>query len=280
MRSLLLIPWFVARPSVVELPWGGQISLQPYGVLVWFGLTVGLIVALVFANKFDRSPRLVLELCVFLLVFSFPISYLLNGLFYRPGALWELVAEPSRFADFQLGFSSFGGIVGAVIGGVAWSWFRKEPLLRVGEAAAFAGPFGWTFGRLGCFVSHDHPGRVSDFFLAVDNYQFGTPPYLPRHDLGLYDMLVMIGIAVVFVLLARRPRPVGFYVALLPILYTPFRFALDFLRAPEVEGGDLRYAALTPGQYASIALFVAGLWLMRRGFSARRCRVQGPGRWH
>ena len=264
MQSLLLIPWFVAGPSVVELPWGGQTSIQPYGILVWFGLAVGLIVALLFARKFDRSPPLVLDLCVFLVVFSFPTAYLLNGLFYRPEALRELVADPSRFLDFELGFSSFGGIVGAITGGFVWSWFRKESLLRVGEAAAFAGPFGWTFGRLGCFLSHDHPGRVSDFFLAVDNYRFGTPPYQPRHDLGLYDMIVMIGIAVVFLVLVRKPRPVGFYVALLPTLYTPFRFALDFLRAPAGEGGDPRYAGLTPAQYASIALFVVGLWLMRR----------------
>ena len=264
MQSLLLIPWFVAGPSVVELPWGGQTSIQPYGILVWFGLAVGLIVALLFARKFDRSPPLVLDLCVFLVVFSFPTAYLLNGLFYRPEALRELVADPSRFLDFELGFSSFGGIVGAITGGFVWSWFRKESLLRVGEAAAFAGPFGWTFGRLGCFLSHDHPGRVSDFFLAVDNYRFGTPPYQPRHDLGLYDMIVMIGIAVVFLVLVRKPRPVGFYVALLPTLYTPFRFALDFLRSPAGEGGDPRYAGLTPAQYASIALFVVGLWLMRR----------------
>ena len=45
---------------------------------------------------------------------------------------------------------------------------------------------------------------------------------------------------------SRKSRPDGFYVALLPIVYTPCRFYFDFLRAPVDDGGDIRYAGLTP----------------------------------
>lgn len=269
LSALLLIPWFEVDPFVVDLPWGGQTALQPYGLLVWLGLAVGLVVAVLFAKKYDRSPMMVLDLAIFLVVFSFPISFLLNGLFYMPDTFQELIEDPSRFREIQIGLSSFGGALGAIVGGLVWRRFRKQSLLRVGDAAAFAGPFGWSIGRLGCFVSHDHPGRISDFFLAVDDFRVGSPPYYPRHDLGLYDMLVMIGISLVFLVLARKPRPVGFYVALLPILYMPFRFMLDFLRAPVGEGGDVRYLGLTPGQYAAVALFGVGVVLMRRTWSTR-----------
>ena len=37
------------------------------------------------------------------------------------------------------------------------------------------------------------------------------------------------------------------------------RFGLDFLRESSVNGGDVRYLGLTPGHYASVAMFVAGI---------------------
>jgi len=161
---LLLIPWFLLDPFVVDLPWGGETALQPYGMLVWLGLAVGLVIAVLFAKKYDRSPMMVLDLAIFLVVFSFPISYVANGLFYQTDLFFELLRDPFRFREVGLGLSSFGGVIGAIAAGLVWRAWRGESLLRVGESFAFAGPFGWAIARLGCFVTHDHPGRVSDFF--------------------------------------------------------------------------------------------------------------------
>jgi prolipoprotein diacylglyceryltransferase len=98
--------------------------------------------------------------------------------------------------------------------------------------------------------------------LAVDEYQVGTPPYEPRHDLGLYEIFWSLAAIGLFALLARKKRPIGFFAALLPLSYTPIRFFLDYLRAEPAEGGDLRYAGFTPGQYASIGIFLLGVWMM------------------
>lgn len=262
MSSPLLIPWFTVEPIALRLPWVGELTLQPFGLLVLLGLAVGTFVAVLFARAYDRSPKSVLDLAIFLVIFIFPVSYVLDTIFYEPDNFRKLIEEPSRFGQVPLGMSSFGGIVGAVLGAFAWRWWSGGSFLRVGEACAFAAPFGWTFGRLGCFVSHDHPGRVSESWLAVEGFRVGAPPYLPRHDMGLYDTLLMFTIAIVFTVLVRRPRPVGFYVALAPMLYSPVRFALDFLRAPADDGGDVRYFGLTPGQYAALSLFAVGAALM------------------
>src|SRR5690606_19181138 len=77
-----------------------------------------------------------------------------------------------------------------------------------------------------------------------------------------YEVLWSLGAIGVFLLLARKRRPAGFYAALLPILYTPVRFFLDYLRAEPAEGGDVRYMGFTPGQYASLAMLLFGFWLM------------------
>lgn len=264
MTATLLIPWFRWEAWVFEVPLAGQVTLQPFAVLIWVGLLVGLVTAMAFARTHDRSVPQTLNLALYLVLFAFPISYFLNAAFYLPDVFRELVRHPAELFKARLGWSMFGGLIGAIVGAWVWKWRTGGSILHIGDAAAFAGPFGWFFARLGCFVTHDHPGRISHFFLAVDEFRVGAPPYQPRHDLGLYDAIVIALIAVVFALLSKKPRPDGYYVALLPVLYTPCRFMLDFLRAPVSEGGDIRYAGLTPGQYAAAGLFIAGVVIMRR----------------
>jgi phosphatidylglycerol---prolipoprotein diacylglyceryl transferase len=59
-------------------------------------------------------------------------------------------------------------------------------------------------------------------------------------------------------------------VAIVSLVYAPTRFLLDFLRLPDAEGGDLRYASLTPAQWSCIGLFVLGLLVTRHVVMLRR----------
>lgn len=86
---------------------------------------------------------------------------------------------------------------------------------------------------------------------------------LPRHDLGLYEVLWSLPVAALFYALSRRPRRPGLFLALIPLLYGPVRFLLVFLRATPIDGGDVCYLGLTPGQSASLALTGIGLSMLR-----------------
>jgi phosphatidylglycerol:prolipoprotein diacylglycerol transferase len=116
---------------------------------------------------------------------------------------------------------------------------------------------GWIFGRLGCTVVHDHPGKLSDFFLAV-NYPEGA-----RHNLGLYEFLYTLLVLLPAILFVHRRVPYrpGIYVAIVSLLYGAVRFPLEFLRLPET---DPRYGGLTFAQYSSLFLVGLGLWLLAR----------------
>ncbi|MGB8330083.1 MAG: prolipoprotein diacylglyceryl transferase family protein [Polyangiales bacterium] len=265
MMALRFIPWFRVDPWFVHLPILDRVVvLYPFSVFVIAALLVGYAVAVIFAKTQGLSVGQAMNLAFYLVVFSFPISYLTNGLLYEPARFFSAISHPSELAHARLGWSMFGGIAGTLVGAWVWKWRTGGSILRVGDAFAFAGPFGWSIARVGCFATHDHPGRKTDFFLAVADFQTGVPPYEPRHDLGLYDVLVMGTIAVTFLVLSRKPRKPGFYVGWLPVLYAPCRFLLDFLRAPVSEGGDIRYAGLTPAQYGSVLLLVAGALVLRR----------------
>ncbi|HEY4102249.1 MAG TPA: prolipoprotein diacylglyceryl transferase family protein, partial [Polyangiaceae bacterium] len=123
-------------------------------------------------------------------------------------------------------------------------------------------PAAWVFGRMGCSVAHDHPGIASDLWFAVQ-YPGGG-----RFDLGLYEMLLTIPLALAFLYLRRKPRPWGFYLGAMSIAYAPVRFALDFLRVKESNGlsgaVDPRYGGLTPAQWACFALLGAGVYFFVR----------------
>jgi phosphatidylglycerol:prolipoprotein diacylglycerol transferase len=127
------------------------------------------------------------------------------------------------------------------------------------DAVAYGFPFGWIFGRLGCFVAFDHPGLATHFVLG-ERYLDGVV----RHNLGLDEALFIAVVAGLFLVLGRKPLPAGFFVGLLGVLYAPVRFGLDALRID-----DARYWGLTPAQYGAVGLFLVGLGVvtaaLRRG---------------
>ena len=98
----------------------------------------------------------------------------------------------------------------------------------------------------------------------------------PRWDLGFLEMLFSVVLSIVCVVLWRRPRPLGTYVAVTAITYAPVRFALDFLRVGPDAEGDARYGELTPAQWWCLVLFFVGIaaWIDARD-AHRRMRRAG-----
>ncbi len=264
MSALLYIPWFRPEPLKIPLPFG-ELPIQPFGVLVATGVLLGARLAERVAVRMGISPRVIADLSLHIIFSGFIFGHILDAIAYYPD---RVMREPWFLLQIWNGLSSFGGFCGAIIGAVIWRVRRKMSLVAIADPAAFAFPLGWMFGRMGCFVVHDHPGRETDFFMAVNNYRVGVPPFEPRHDLGLYEVIWSACAFSLFLLLGRTKRKRGFFVALLPLLYTPVRFCLDFLRATPVNGGDIRYFGLTPGHYASVVLFVVGavvMWKVQKG---------------
>lgn len=252
-----MLPYFELR----TIPLPGGIELAAFGTLVALGVFVGAW----FAERRARTvgfPVPVLHGAIgWALVPGFALAHLVELLPY----LGHVELGLGDWLRLWNGMSSFGGIGGAVLG--LWLRFRREPrtLLAVAEVLAPAFVVGWVFGRLGCTLVHDHPGRLSDFVLAI-RFPDGA-----RHDLGFYELLytVLVLLPAVFVLL-RQPRRPGAILAVLALLYAPARFLGDFLRATDLPGSDVRYAGLTFAQYCCIALAGAGLWLVATRFGLLR----------
>jgi phosphatidylglycerol:prolipoprotein diacylglycerol transferase len=183
--------------------------------------------------------------------------------------------RPVVLLEFWNGMSSFGGLAGAFLGLSVYYWRARRSWLPTADVLGQALVIGWIFGRLGCTFVHDHIGRPSELLLAM---RF---PDGPRHELGLDELLYTVLVLVpAVVVLNRQPRAAGTSVAVLALLYAPFRFLADFLRQTDLPGADPRYFGLTGAQYGCVVLAGAGIALaMRIGrVSPGRGRLTGEGR--
>jgi phosphatidylglycerol:prolipoprotein diacylglycerol transferase len=157
------------------------------------------------------------------------------------------------------GISSYGGFFGALAGLAAYFSMKKKAWWVHADLLVQGLVLGWLFGRLGCTLTSDHMGSLSNFPLAF------AYPEGARHNLGFYELLFTAAVLVpaIFVLRAREKthgyRP-GVYVAVIVALYAPARFFLDFLRATDLPGSDPRFWGLTGAQYASVLALALALW--------------------
>jgi phosphatidylglycerol:prolipoprotein diacylglycerol transferase len=273
----------------------GPLPLHPFGILVATGVLVGSSVATRRARTLGYDLVQFNSFVTWMLVCGFVLSHVLDSLFYH----WdEVLKRPWSLAMPWEGLSSFGGFVGALVGIVLWRYFiidgprlrkraRPHPILPFADLVLAVFPLGWAFGRAGCSTVHDHPGAraTADTLLAVA-YPLrpgeGTVTKIgfielivghdPRFDLGLLELMFTVIVAICFALTWRRRLATGTYVVVSSLAYAPVRFAMDFLRIPPSEGGDPRYAGLTPAQWSCFALFLFGLTMIAY---MRRLRARG-----
>ena len=234
------------------------ISMKPFGVLVATGVYLGGFLALRQGRRLGLDERRLFAFVVSVAAFGFVGGHVLDAIFYHPE---RLARDPLSVLRLWDGLSSFGGFVGAVVGALVWRTKNKLPILPYADVVASAFPVTWAFGRAGCALAHDHPGLRSEAWFAVRYPEGG------RFDLGLYEMLLTIPLAIAFLVLRKKPRPWGFYLGTMCLSYAPWRFALDFLRAPDTPISDPRYGALTPAQWACFALAGVGGWLLWQSLS-------------
>jgi phosphatidylglycerol:prolipoprotein diacylglycerol transferase len=188
------------------------------------------------------------------------VGHLADVVLYRSAALR---ADWRELWPWSGGVCTLGAVLGA--GAAAAVWFRGAPggWLVNGDNLVIALSLGWSVGRVGCFIDHDHLGRLTDAPFAV------AMPGGARHDLGLYEAALAL---LIFVVLwrgdRRAPRPPGRPLAIAALIFGIGRFAIEHVRGDDLERlgrrSDPRLLGFTLVQYAAVALIAGGAWLWRR----------------
>jgi len=158
------------------------------------------------------------------------------------------------------GMSFHGGLIGIIFVTVIFSKKHKIDSYIFLDLIALVAPIGIFLGRIANFINSELYGRETDIiwsvkFLAIDN--------ISRHPSQIYEA-IFEGLVLFFLLnyFSKKDnfnKP-GLISCLFIILYSLFRFILEFFRAPDAQVGYLVFQ-LTLGQLFSIVFFFLGLFL-------------------
>jgi phosphatidylglycerol:prolipoprotein diacylglycerol transferase len=169
---------------------------------------------------------------------------------------WEHYArgELRLWADFDVGFVFFGGLVGAVVAGAVFAAVRGLSFVRGADYFSVAIPVGHAIGRVGCFFAGCCQGR-------------------PPHPVQLYEaaglILIAIGCRTVLSRVESHASPPGTAFRCYLVLYGSLRLLLDPLRA---DGRPERFLGLSHQQGIALLVIVVALVWQSRNSHVVECK--------
>ena len=266
----------------------------------WYGLMylAGFIGGILLGEYRRKRGRLAVDRDGFLdLAFYCMLGVIVGGriwymLTYQP-INWIWTDPLQLFQVWDGGMSFHGGLLGVLAASLWWWWRRRAMVVHYFDVVDFVAPLvpiGLGLGRLGNFINGELWGKLTDrpwgmiFPTALQEnpkfhgmglaqlhvlYQSGALDKYARQPSELYE-LFLEGVVLFTVLWVFSIKPRHRYAVsgLFALLYGCFRFAIEFVREPDVQLGYLFHTGwVTMGQVQSIPLIVVVLillWMSRR----------------
>jgi phosphatidylglycerol---prolipoprotein diacylglyceryl transferase len=277
---LFVLPFPAINPILVQL---GPFAIRWYALAYIAGLMAGwaLIRGILVQESLWRgaprpTPASIDDLLVYCAIGVIVGGRLGNVLFYDPSFYF---AHPIEILKIWEGGMAFhGGLIGATVGILAFSWRYHAPALTVLDLACLVAPIGIFFVRIANFIKPELWGRPTDVPWAVI---FPGSDGLPRHPSQIYEALLEGLAAFVILSIATRlgalRRP-GLVAGGFGALYGLARIFCEFYRDPDPRLEDLG-GGLTMGMLLSAPLVIIGLglilWSLRKGLGSTDERAGG-----
>ena len=164
------------------------------------------------------------------------------------------------FKIWEGGMSFHGGLIGVIFASIIFAKKNKQDYFLYTDIVALVAPIGIFFGRLANFINSELYGIPTEVPWAVTFVQVDN---LSRHPSQLYEA-ILEGIILFLILLYFRKKNYlkkpGLISSLFLILYSIFRFILEFFRVPDEQLGYLIFS-LSMGQIISLIFIVFGIIL-------------------
>lgn len=264
----------------LKVHWYGLMYLAGFGAAWWLGRVRAR------APHSPISPTQMDDL-----LFWLALGVIVGGrlgyiLFYDAGA-W--LHDPLQIIRvWQGGMSFHGGFLGVLVAALWFGRRHRVGFWRLTDFVAPLVPLGLFAGRLGNFINGELWGGPASLdlpwamqlkcseFVSLCRDKLGLAPGTeltpPLHPSQLYEAaLEGVLLFLILWLYSARPRPTMAVSALFLICYGVFRFAVEFVRMPDVQLGYLAFGWLTMGQLLSTPMILAGLallWLAYRRHTA------------
>lgn len=150
-------------PELTIHLFGTTITLLSYSAMSFLGAALGVLLALPALKKAGlRSGEkavLLAAMAVFFLIGARLLNYIINSDAYGTG----LSLTSLRF----VGFSLYGGVLGALAAVLAWGIFRKKSVWPLLDALFLPAAAAFVMARIGCFLNGCCAGKATNSFLGV-----------------------------------------------------------------------------------------------------------------
>jgi phosphatidylglycerol:prolipoprotein diacylglycerol transferase len=171
---------------------------------------------------------------------------------------------------WQGGLAFHGGIAGGIIGGYLFARIRKLSFPLLADICAPALALGYAITRVGCFLNGCCYGHECDLPWAVTFPANTDAGGVARHPTQLYAVLANLIIFAVLARLYPRVSVRGNLFLLYLVLYSVYRFIVEFFRRGATANVFAPLAPLTEAQTASIIIGLGALvWLLLRARGLR-----------
>lgn len=252
-------------PGPVALQFG-PLSIRWYGVLMALAMAVGLWLAYRDAKRRGLDPESFLkaaELGLLGALVGARLYYVLFNLDYYSQFPRKILAV------WEGGLAIHGGILGGLLVGGGYAWWRRLPVLKFLDVAAPSLVLGQAIGRWGNYFNEEAFGTPTSLPWKL----YISPSHRPLlyaqedyfHPAFLYESLWDLGVFLLLVALLRKRldrAPGALFLAYVG-LYSAGRFLTEAIRTDPLMLGPLRVAQLV--SLVGVAMAVVGVpFLLRR----------------
>jgi phosphatidylglycerol:prolipoprotein diacylglycerol transferase len=218
-------------PTVLRI---GNLHIYSYGVMLFISFLCGIVIVEHRAKKFGVAPNKITDLALWVLLAVVVGSRLFYVAFHWQEFSHDLIGIIAFWRGGLAGLMFYGGFLGGIIAGFLYVYLNKLPVRRLMDAVTPAIMLGEGFTRIGCFLNgccfgvptngpcgivfpHDSPAGA----LFVDKAIHPTQLYSSAAGFLLFFSALWLE--------RRKLRP-GVLSAVLLIIYSLFRFGIDFVR--------------------------------------------------
>ncbi|MDD2509813.1 MAG: prolipoprotein diacylglyceryl transferase [Syntrophomonas sp.] len=232
------------HPVLIKI---GAVTVYSWGFMLAVAVIVGIIGARNLIRKEGWDEDLAFDLVLVMVVAGLVGARLLYVSIYER----ELFLKPLlMFMPGSNGFAGlvwYGGLLGGLLGLVIYVWKKQLPFWKLGDIFSPFAALGYALVRIGCFLAGCCYGKVC---ISVPGVVFPLVDDLPRHPTQLYSS--GINLLFFFFLLWFYPRKKfpGQVFLLYLLLYSSYRFIMEFFRANLVM-----YGPFSTSQTYSLVLF-------------------------
>lgn len=243
----------------------GPFTIRWYGILMACAMGIGLWLAYREARRRRVDPDELLKTSELALV-----GGLIGARLYYVAFSWEYYSQfPQKIiAVWEGGLAIHGGLLGGLLLGGGYAWWKQLPLPRYLDIVAPSLALGQGIGRWGNFFNEEAFGRPTDLpwklFITAPNRPL---PYVREeffHPTFLYESLWDLAVFGLLVLVFRQrlEQSSGALFLAYVGLYSIGRFWVEGLRTDSLMLGPMRVAQLV--SLLGLAVAVVGVPLLLR----------------